>query len=185
MGCRCINIENRFLIKNPENKIILILNKIDLVPLEVAYRWKEHLSNFYPTILFKSNTQEQSKNLGQNKLFAKSILERKELADKLIKSSKALGSQKLLELIKNYSKIEGIKRSVVVGVIGYPNVGKSSLINSMTNRKVSSVSNQPGHTKFLKEIDIDKQVRIIDSPGVFITSENEIDLLLRNSIKAE
>jgi len=45
-------------------------------------------------------------------------------------SSKSVGADKLLELIKNYSKNEGIKTSVTVGVIGYPNVGKSSLINS-------------------------------------------------------
>ena len=45
-------------------------------------------------------------------------------------SSKSVGADKLLELIKNYSKNEGTKTAVTVGVIGYPNVGKSSLINS-------------------------------------------------------
>lgn len=44
-------------------------------------------------------------------------------------SSKSVGSDTLLQLIKNYSKNSGIKQAVTVGVIGYPNVGKSSLIN--------------------------------------------------------
>jgi nuclear GTP-binding protein len=47
----------------------------------------------------------------------------------MINSSKAVGAEKLIELIKNYSKTDGIKKAVTVGVIGYPNVGKSSLIN--------------------------------------------------------
>lgn len=51
------------------------------------------------------------------------------MADDLTSSSKAIGADKLLELIKNYSKNEGVKSSVTVGVIGYPNVGKSSVIN--------------------------------------------------------
>lgn len=34
-----------------------------------------------------------------------------------------------------------------MGIVGYPNVGKSSLINSMTLKKSASVSNKPGHTK--------------------------------------
>jgi len=51
------------------------------------------------------------------------------LAEELMSSSKSVGADQLLELIKNYSKNEGIKQAVTVGVIGYPNVGKSSLIN--------------------------------------------------------
>lgn len=56
--------------------------------------------------------------------------ERESMTQDIMSSSKSVGADKLLELIKNYSKNEGIKTSVTVGVIGYPNVGKSSLINS-------------------------------------------------------
>lgn len=63
-----------------------------------------------------------------------------ELTDDLLKSSKALGGNKLLELIKNYSKKNSIKTRVAVGIIGYPNVGKSSVINSLIKRKGASVS---------------------------------------------
>ena len=52
-------------------------------------------------------------------------------------------------MIKNYSKKNSIKTRVTVGIIGYPNVGKSSIINSLIKRKGASVSNQPGHTKIL------------------------------------
>jgi len=65
----------------------------------------------------------------------------------LTSSSKGIGADKLLELIKNYSKNQGIKSSVTVGVIGYPNVGKSSVINSLKRSKACGVSSTPGHTK--------------------------------------
>ena len=47
----------------------------------------------------------------------------------MLSSNKSVGAENLLELIKNYSKNEGIKRAATIGVIGYPNVGKSSVIN--------------------------------------------------------
>ncbi len=43
-------------------------------------------------------------------------------------------------MVKNYSKKNSIKTRVAVGIIGYPNVGKSSLINSLIKRKGASVS---------------------------------------------
>lgn len=71
------------------------------------------------------------------------------MADDLTSSSKAIGADKLLELIKNYSKNEGVKSSVTVGVIGYPNVGKSSVINSLKRSRACAVSSTPGFTKGL------------------------------------
>ena len=47
------------------------------------------------------------------------------------------------------------------------------------------VSNTPGHTKICQEVKIDKMLRVIDSPGIILSNENEIDLLLRNTIKAK
>jgi len=64
-----------------------------------------------------------------------------------LNSSKAIGTEKLIELIKNYSKYEGEKNAVTVGIIGYPNVGKSSLVNSLMRRKAAGVSSIPGFTK--------------------------------------
>lgn len=184
-GCRCRQLERQFIARNPQNKIILVLNKIDLVPLHIVQKWKSILSREYPTILFKSNMQEQNRNLSSVKLFNKSITERKELTNELLNSSKAVGADRLLELIKNYSKHDGVKMAITLGVIGYPNVGKSSLINSMTKRKAAGVSNQPGFTKGIQEIDIDSKTTIIDCPGVVMSNEDETVLLLRNTIKPE
>lgn len=95
-----------------------------------AEAWFKVLRREYATVLFKGNTQNQKENLSGNQIFKKSLTEREDLTQDLMSSSKSVGADKLLELIKNYSKNDGTKTAVTVGVIGYPNVGKSSLINS-------------------------------------------------------
>jgi ribosome biogenesis GTPase A len=58
-------------------------------------------------------------------------------------SAGAAGADTLLQLIKNYARSHDIKRAVTVGVIGYPNVGKSSIINSLKRSKAVGVSATP------------------------------------------
>ena len=77
------------------------------------------------------------------------------MADTLIHTTKAIGADHLVQLIKQISKVEGSRRAVTVGVIGYPNVGKSSVINSLKRSKTCEVSSIPGCTKNLKEIKLD------------------------------
>jgi nuclear GTP-binding protein len=43
--------------------------------------------------------------------------------------SECLGADTLLTLLKNYNRSLGMKKTITVGIIGIPNVGKSSLIN--------------------------------------------------------
>lgn len=100
--------------------------------------------------MFKANLQNQQSNLSSFNLYKKSIAEGTNLADTLIHTTKAIGADHLIQLIKQLSKVEGTKRAVTVGVIGYPNVGKSSVINSLKRSKTCEVSTIPGCTKNLK-----------------------------------
>jgi len=74
------------------------------------------------------------------------------VAEEMINSSKAVGPDHLIQLIKQLSRVEGegSTRAVTVGLIGYPNVGKSSVINSLKRSKTCEVSSIPGCTKNLK-----------------------------------
>ena len=59
---------------------------------------------------------------------------------------------------------------ITIGCCGFPNVGKSSLLNSLNGKKVVSVSRTPGHTKHLQTIFLTKTVRLCDCPGLVFPS---------------
>ena len=55
MGCRSTEIEQEALSQN--KKVVLLLNKIDLVPPANCRMWQKYLRSEFPCILFKANTQ--------------------------------------------------------------------------------------------------------------------------------
>lgn len=99
---------------------------------------------------------------------------------------RSAGADVLLQLLKNYARNAGLKTSLTVGVVGLPNVGKSSLINSLKRARVAQVGNTPGVTRSVQEIHLDKQITLLDSPGV-VFAETGADGLaaaaLRNCVK--
>jgi len=105
--------------------VVLVLNKIDLVPKEIVAEWLKYLRNFHPTVAFKASTQEQRHKLGHAKAGASAA-----------GTSECVGADTLMQLLKNYTRNQGMQKSITVGVVGYPNVGKSSLINSLKRSRV-------------------------------------------------
>jgi nuclear GTP-binding protein len=125
---------------------VLILNKVDLVPKEVVVGWLRFLRQSYPTLAFKASTQQQRRGRGVSRfplVLTVSAAAVGASADAL-NSSTALGADRLISLLKNYSRSLDIKTSISVGVVGYPNVGKSSLINSLKRSRAVGVSSTPG-----------------------------------------
>jgi nuclear GTP-binding protein len=78
------------------------------------------------------------------------------------------------------------KRQISVGVIGYPNTGKSSVINSLMGTKCCKAAPVPGETKIWQYITLMKRIFLIDCPGiVYDTGDDEIETVLKGVVRAE
>lgn len=190
LGTRCVDMEKMVLKAGPDKHLVLLLNKIDLVPREALEKWLKYLREELPTVAFKCSTQEQRSNLGWKSLpkaGKSSKGGRTGETSNLPQTSDCLGGETLIKLLKNYSRSHEIKKSITVGVIGLPNVGKSSLINSMKKAHVVNVGATPGLTRSMQEVQLDKNVKLLDCPGVVMlkTAGNDATVALRNCKRIE
>ncbi|KAI9862534.1 MAG: hypothetical protein M1813_004386 [Trichoglossum hirsutum] len=141
-----------------EKRLILVLNKIDLVPPTVLKGWLVHLRRYFPTIpLRASNPAPNAQTFNHRQLTVQNT------------------STMLLRALKSYAHSKKLKRAVSVGVIGYPNVGKSSVINVLTSRLGGSAAACPvgaeaGITTSLREVKLDNKLKLLDSPGIVFPS---------------
>lgn len=106
-----------------------------------------------------------------------------------VKKIELLTKDILAEKIEKDRK-RGLKeRPVRAMIVGIPNVGKSTLINRLVGRKVANVGNMPGVTKAQQWIRINKNIELLDTPGVlwpkFEDKTIGINLALTGAIKDE
>ena len=160
LACRNTQVET-LVSSSQDKRLVLLLNKVDLVPRDVTLSWLRYLRREYPTVVFKSSTQPKQRRLGRKKfnpLFA---------PERLKETSTCLGARTLLQLLGNYCRLSGgTKKSITVGVIGCPNVGKSSVINSLMRNRSCRVGAAPGMTRVMTKVSLDKHIKMLDSPGV-------------------
>lgn len=74
-----------------------------------------------------------------------------------------------------------------MGMVGYPNTGKSSIINTLRKKKVCVVAPIAGETKVWQYITLMKRIYMIDCPGIVPPNQSDTDqdLLLRGSVRVE
>ena len=73
----------------------------------------------------------------------------------------------IMDKINNERINKGMnKRAARVLIVGVPNVGKSTLINRLVGKKSAGVANTPGFTKNLSWIRVNKDIELLDSPGI-------------------
>ena len=79
------------------------------------------------------------------------------------------------------------RKQISVGFIGYPNTGKSSIINTLRKKKVCTVAPIPGETKVWQYITLMKRIYLIDCPGVVPPNQGDSpeDILLRGVVRVE
>uniref|UniRef100_A0A2A4JZ51 Large subunit GTPase 1 homolog n=1 Tax=Heliothis virescens TaxID=7102 RepID=A0A2A4JZ51_HELVI len=88
---------------------------------------------------------------------------------KVQNSHEIFDREKLLEVLKN-THVDKLKNPprLSVGMIGYPNVGKSSSVNVLMKTKKVSVSSMPGHTRHIQSLILDEDIELLDCPGLVL-----------------
>ncbi|ESO11270.1 hypothetical protein HELRODRAFT_194872 [Helobdella robusta] len=181
LGSRCRQLEEAVLACGSNKRLVLLLNKIDLVPQENVEKWLKYLRNEFPTIPFKACTQNQSHKLGRIHTPIQLV------KDDVRRSSQCLGSDLLIAMLNTYCRNKNIKTSITIGIVGFPNTGKSSIINSLKRTKACNVGSTPGVTRSSQAVQLDKYIKLLDSPGVVMATNasRPEDLVLRNCVKLE
>ncbi|OGE56480.1 hypothetical protein PENARI_c003G06014 [Penicillium arizonense] len=162
-GTRSKDVEREIMAADGGSKrLILILNKIDLVPPPVLKAWLIHLRRYFPTLPLKATSGSGTAHSFDHKQLT-------------VKGT----SDTLFRALKSYAGSKQLKRSISVGVIGYPNVGKSSVINALTARLNKGSSNacptgaEAGVTTNLREVKLDNKLKLIDSPGIVFPTASD------------
>ncbi|XP_057690909.1 nucleolar GTP-binding protein 2 [Corythoichthys intestinalis] len=156
MGTRSKNIESYIKKEKSWKHLIFVLNKCDLIPTWVTKRWVAVLSQEYPTLAFHASL------------------------------TNSFGKGSLIQLLRQFGKLHTDKKQISVGFIGYPNVGKSSVINTLRSKKVCNVAPIAGETKVWQYITLMRRIFLIDCPGVVYPSEDsETDIVLKGVVQVE
>ncbi|EOD36669.1 hypothetical protein EMIHUDRAFT_51731, partial [Emiliania huxleyi CCMP1516] len=156
LGTRAPHAEE-FLRREAKHKhLVFVLNKCDLVPSRVTAAWLKLLSREAPTVAFHASI------------------------------TNPFGKGALINLLRQFAKLHADKKQISVGFIGYPNVGKSSIINTLKKKKVCKVAPIPGETKVWQYITLMKSIYLIDCPGTVQPSGNsEEDAVLKGVVRIE
>lgn len=157
IGTRCKGIERFLKQEAPHKHLVFILNKCDLVPTGIAAGWVRRLSKEQPTLAFHASI------------------------------TNSFGKGLLITLLRQLCSLHENRKQISVGLIGGPNTGKSSIINTLLKKKVCTVAPVPGETKVWQYVSLTKRIYLIDCPGVVppSCSDSPTDLILRGVIRVE
>ncbi|KAG9949884.1 nuclear/nucleolar GTP-binding protein, partial [Aureobasidium melanogenum] len=159
LGTRCRSVEKYIREEAPHKHLLFVLNKCDLIPTSVALQanWVRLLGKEYPTLAFHASINN------------------------------SFGKGSLISLLRQFSALHSSRKQISVGFIGYPNTGKSSIINTLRKKKVCNVAPIPGETKVWQYITLMKRIYLIDCPGVVPPNmgDTDEDILLRGVVRIE
>ncbi|KAG9101610.1 GTPase required for pre-60S ribosomal subunit nuclear export and maturation [Ceratobasidium sp. 370] len=157
LGTLCKSVTDYLRKEKAHKQVVLLLNKCDLVPTWVTARYVSHFSKTYPTLAFHASLTH------------------------------SFGKGSLIQLLRQFSTLHSDKKQISVGFIGYPNVGKSSVINCLKKGRVCRVAPIPGETKVWQYITLMRRIYLIDCPGIVPVSakDSQTDTVLKGVVRVE
>ncbi|MYL48714.1 ribosome biogenesis GTPase YlqF [Halobacillus litoralis] len=126
-----------------EKPKMMVLMKKDLADPQITSQWIEHFKEEgIPAVAIEANQKQD--------------------VQKVVQQAKELGKEKMDKL-----KAKGIRpRASRAMIIGIPNVGKSTLINRLANKKMAKTGDKPGVTTKQQWIKVKKEFELLDTPGI-------------------
>lgn len=188
---RSEDLEDYIKAVDPAKQNLLLINKADMMTDRQRHAWAQHLTEnkiaykFFSAHLAKEqNELRQAEEEEEERRAAaggsaskapapakeeekeeKEAEDNKEESDSL--DTRILSVDELEALfLKHAPKTDDPSRKLKVGLVGYPNVGKSSTINALIGAKKVSVSSTPGKTKHFQTIELSPRVTLCDCPGL-------------------
>ncbi|KAK5966483.1 Nucleolar GTP-binding protein 2 [Trichostrongylus colubriformis] len=156
MGTRCRHVEEFLRKEKPHKHLVTVINKVDLVPTWVTRKWIAELSKELPTIAFHASIQH------------------------------SFGKGALINLLRQFAKLHKDRQQISVGFIGYPNVGKSSIVNTLRKKKVCKTAPIAGETKVWQYVMLMRRIYMIDCPGVvYPQGDSETQIILKGVVRVE
>ncbi|KAF8634916.1 hypothetical protein AX15_000657 [Amanita polypyramis BW_CC] len=157
LGTMCDSVLEYIKKEKPHKQVVLVINKCDLVPNWVTARYIQHLTPRYPTLAFHASPNH------------------------------SFGKGSLIQLLRQFAQLHSDKKQISVGFVGYPNVGKSSVINTLKSGKVCRVAPIPGETKVWQYITLTRRIYLIDCPGIVPTSahDSQTATVLKGVVRVE
>jgi ribosome biogenesis GTPase A len=157
--------------KNPDfdilfrdKKRLIVLNKYDLADPDMNKEWEDHYRKKGWSVVLYNSTNNRELN----------------------KLNKAIGDASK-EIVERYRKRGLLNKTIRAMVVGIPNVGKSTLINSLAKRKSAKTGNKPGITKGKQWIHLAGDIDLLDTPGIlwpkFDDEASALNLAFTGAIK--
>ncbi|WMJ76287.1 MULTISPECIES: ribosome biogenesis GTPase YlqF [unclassified Sedimentibacter] len=159
--------------KNPDfdklfrdKKRLIVLNKYDLADPNLNKAWEEYYkSKGWSCVLYNSTNRKELRKLD----------------GAIAEASK--------EIVERYKRRGLVNKTIKAMIVGIPNVGKSTLINSLAKKKSAKTGNMPGVTKGKQWIHLAGNIDLLDTPGIlwpkFEDERSALNLALTGAIKDE
>ncbi|KAL8455759.1 hypothetical protein Emag_000333 [Eimeria magna] len=221
---RCRDLEKYVKELSPDKRVILVVNKSDLLPPDVRKQWAAYFAaNCVDAVFFSAlreldhqeeEDEEQSESESSNASSGSQLEddsaiqgeEKGKMTASTVQAPQGADGAAVQEILSRDSLIKllakhrdeylasqasqeatvesSVSEQFVVGTVGYPNVGKSSLINALLGLKKVSVSHQPGKTRRLQTIPIKGSgLTLCDCPGlVFPKTVTSKHILVLNGV---
>ncbi|KAM1005776.1 GTPase LSG1-2-like [Malus sylvestris] len=183
---RCPDLEVYAREVDKHKRTMLLVNKADLLPLSVREKWANYFCSQDILFVFWSAKAATAATEGKN---LSSPWTEDNLHESEDPDTKIYGRIELLARLQSEAEeIVRLRKSgssdsrsgsvvgnsassnVVVGFVGYPNVGKSSTINALVGQKKTGVTSTPGKTKHFQTLIMSDELMLCDCPGLVFPS---------------